>query len=211
MKYYGWLSIFKGLLMHFNVTLEVVVCRGWWTKITGVCAFKLCIGRERSSMFYFHDSKGHPRGNSEPPFRTPVRSFRGIRTTVAYTVHPCGRSRRHLAHDRVHSAGITTPNPPVRSPNGGGDDDARYGAFDLVFLLTTGTVTVHWRWRRDFSIGPVALRAAGTRIPENLDTMAISRLRLMDFFCYPRSNSDAKHIIIREREQKYTFNFVKGH
>ena len=112
MKYYGWLSIFKGLLMHFNVTLEVVVCRGWWTKITGVCAFKLCIGRERSSMFYFHDSKGHPQGNSEPPFRTPVRSFRGIRTTVAYTVHPCGRSRRHLAHDRVHSAGITTPNPP---------------------------------------------------------------------------------------------------
>lgn len=47
---------------------------------------------------------------------------------------PRERSRRHLAHDRVHSVGITTPDPD----RAGGRRRRRcYDAFDRVFLLTT--------------------------------------------------------------------------
>lgn len=78
---------------------------------------------------------------SEHPLEVSAASALPSRTRYTLADDPAG-TWRMTEYTPLESQ---PPTPPVRSPNGGGDDDARYGAFDLVFLLTTGTVTVHWR------------------------------------------------------------------
>jgi len=56
-------------------------------------------------------------------------------------VHPLvsrsEQSRRHLAHDRVHSAGITTPDPSAPyDGGGGGGGGGGSGGDDVTARLT---------------------------------------------------------------------------